>query len=142
MAGVDSGCTVRHSHMSTTGGEHSTGVPANASNGEEKKGNIEKPHPQPEKMARALVDLLARERELETARIADLKADRCHIEELKAFVSEFVLKGCSRPQQATVAEVLVQVSDKTPDVACRCDRHDIIQLNFVASNSGIRAGLK
>lgn len=66
-----------------------------------------------------LTDLSVGAKELERARQLDLQADRSHVQELRALVSDFKLKGCSGPQEGYMAELLVQVRATRPDVGYR-----------------------
>lgn len=61
-----------------------------------------------------LTDFSAGAQELESARLLDLQADRSHVQELRTLVTDYMLKGCSGPQEGYMAELLVQVRPLRP----------------------------
>lgn len=70
------------------------------------------PEVQPQRQSPAqnnLTDFSAGAQEVERARLLDLQADRSHVQELRALVKEYKLRGCSGSQEGYMAELLVQV---------------------------------
>lgn len=66
-----------------------------------------------------LTDFSAGTEELERARLVDLRADRTHVQELRALVRDVMLKGCSGSQEGYMAELLVQVQEKCATLSTR-----------------------
>lgn len=61
--------------------------------------------------AQELISLSASAQERDRARLADLEADRSHIQELRTLVVEFKLQGHGGPREAFMANLLVQVRE-------------------------------
>lgn len=69
----------------------------------------------------SLTDFSAGLQELDRARLLDLQADRSHVQELRALVTDYKLKGCSGSQEGYMAELLVQVRLSRPVLAIEVD---------------------
>lgn len=106
----------RDQHCESNGKNKSQHMPKGGISSEvDTDSNAEPPQTQQQPSTpQELTDFLATAQELDSARLADLEADRSHVQELKALVAEFTLKGCGGPREVFMAELLVQVRTARP----------------------------